>query len=317
MGADDRRRPRGDGGRPSHRRGPGADRAFGECRRRSLGRPLEAQPEPAQRACRARACCATCSRPGASSSLRGTTTAASAPTFTSSTASRAPHPVVVTIHGGSWMTGYGKIVMSGLAGDLARRGYAVWNIEYRRIGRGQGGGWPATFLDVAAAIDHLRTLRAPLDLERVTILGHSAGGQLALWAAGRGRLPDGAPAPAPADRASGRGGDLGRGRQRPRPDLPRGAGRRRRRADGRGTRRSAGALRGRRPARARAAVGTRAPRSRHGRRDWCRCGAAATTPVAARAGSRRPHAELARDPRRGRSAIGSHIDPPTERAGRR
>jgi len=108
-----------------------------------------------------------------------------------------PHPVVVAIHGGSWMAGYGKIVMRGLAGDLVRRGYAVWNIEYRRIGRGQGGGWPHTFLDVAAAVDHLATVAAPLALDRVTVLGHSAGGQLALWAAGRGRLPAGAPGCAP------------------------------------------------------------------------------------------------------------------------
>ena len=53
--------------------------------------------------------------------------------------------------------------MRGLAGDLVRRGWAVWNIEYRRLG--DGGGWPATFEDVAAAIDHLRELDAPLDLE--------------------------------------------------------------------------------------------------------------------------------------------------------
>jgi acetyl esterase/lipase len=104
-----------------------------------------------------------------------------------------PHPVVVTIHGGSWMTRYGKIVMCGVAGDLRRRGFAVWNIEYRRIGRGQGGGWPATFADVGAAIDRLADLNAPLDLAGVTYVGHSAGGQLALWAAGRGRLPAGAP----------------------------------------------------------------------------------------------------------------------------
>ena len=106
---------------------------------------------------------------------------------------RGPHPVVVTIHGGSWAAFYSKIVMRPIAADLARRGWAVWNIEYRRVGRGQGGGWPATFLDVAAAIDHLRELDAPLDLAHVTVLGHSAGGQLALWAAGRGALPDGAP----------------------------------------------------------------------------------------------------------------------------
>ena len=102
-----------------------------------------------------------------------------------------PHPLMVTIHGGSWQARYGKIVMRGLAGDLRRRGWAVWNIEYRRVGN--GGGWPATFEDVAAAIDYLPRLNAPLDLERVSILGHSAGGHLALWAAGRDKLPAGAP----------------------------------------------------------------------------------------------------------------------------
>ncbi|HEX2703027.1 MAG TPA: alpha/beta hydrolase [Solirubrobacteraceae bacterium] len=109
-----------------------------------------------------------------------------------------PYPVVVTIHGGSWTAGYGKVVMRGIAGDLARRGFAVWNIEYRSIGRGQGGGWPATLSDVATAVDHLRVLNAPLDLEHVTLLGHSAGGQLALWAASRAALPEGAPGAHPA-----------------------------------------------------------------------------------------------------------------------
>jgi acetyl esterase/lipase len=110
---------------------------------------------------------------------------------------RGPHPVVVTIHGGSWTVGVSKPVMRGLGGDLLRRGYAVWNIEYRRMGRGQGGGWPATFADVAAAIDHLERVDAPLDLARVTLYGHSAGGHLALWAASRPRLPDGAPGARP------------------------------------------------------------------------------------------------------------------------
>ena len=82
--------------------------------------------------------------------------------------------------------------MRGLAADLVRRGWAVWNIEYRRLG-GDGGGWPATFDDVAAAIDHLRTLDAPLDLDGVSFLGHSAGGHLALWAAARASIPPGAP----------------------------------------------------------------------------------------------------------------------------
>ncbi len=102
---------------------------------------------------------------------------------------------MVVIHGGSWQRRYGKLVMRGLVADLVRRGWAVWNIEYRRLG--DGGGWPATFEDVAAAIDHLRLLDAPLDLEEVSVLGHSAGGHLALWAAGRQRIAPGAPGAEP------------------------------------------------------------------------------------------------------------------------
>ncbi len=100
-------------------------------------------------------------------------------------------PVVVLIHGGSWRARYGRVVMRGLAGDLLRRGWATWNIEYRRLG--DGGGWPETFQDVAAAIDLLAELDLPLDLAHVNFLGHSAGGQLALWAAGRAHLATGAP----------------------------------------------------------------------------------------------------------------------------
>ncbi len=109
-----------------------------------------------------------------------------------------PHPVVVAIHGGSWGTRYGKVVMRGLVGVLVRQGFAVWNVEYRRVGvvrwRGPGGGgWPETFEDVAAAVDHLAAVDAPIDLARVAGLGHSAGGQLILWAAGRYKLAPGAP----------------------------------------------------------------------------------------------------------------------------
>ncbi|MHB8243426.1 MAG: alpha/beta hydrolase family protein [Solirubrobacteraceae bacterium] len=100
-----------------------------------------------------------------------------------------PHPLMVVIHGGSWHRRYGKVVMRGLAGDLVRRGWAVWNIEYRRLG--EGGGWPTTFEDVATAIDHLAEIDAPVDLDSVSVLGHSAGGHLALWAASRERFPDG------------------------------------------------------------------------------------------------------------------------------
>jgi acetyl esterase/lipase len=76
--------------------------------------------------------------------------------------------------------------MKPVCGDLARRGIAAWNVEYRRMGRGQGGGFPATFDDVAAAIDHLaHVAHGRVDLGNVALLGHSAGGQLALWAASR------------------------------------------------------------------------------------------------------------------------------------
>jgi acetyl esterase/lipase len=102
-----------------------------------------------------------------------------------------PHPVIVLIHGGSWRARFGKGVMRSLAADLKRRGWAVWNIEYRRVG--EGGGWPSTFEDVASAIDCLAQLENRLDLTRVFLLGHSAGGQLALWAAGRESLPAGSP----------------------------------------------------------------------------------------------------------------------------
>jgi acetyl esterase/lipase len=103
-----------------------------------------------------------------------------------------PYPVAVTLHGGYWRAKYSKRLMKAVCADLVRRGVAAWNVEFRRIGRGQGGGWPATFDDVAAAIDHLAELGDDrLDLGSVTAVGHSAGGQLALWAATRGdpRVP--------------------------------------------------------------------------------------------------------------------------------
>jgi acetyl esterase/lipase len=108
-----------------------------------------------------------------------------------------PHPVAVVLHGGYWQPPYGRLVMRPLCLDLVRRGWAAWNVEYRRLGR-EGGGWPQTFDDVAGAIDHLAQLADPaLDLACVTLLGHSAGGQLALWAGGRAELPADAPGAAP------------------------------------------------------------------------------------------------------------------------
>jgi acetyl esterase/lipase len=103
-------------------------------------------------------------------------------------------PVAVVIHGGFWMSSYGRELATPLAEDLAKQGIAGYAIEYRRVGN--GGGWPATFEDVAAAIDKLAD-QPRLDLGKVVAVGHSAGGQLAVWAAGRAGLPQGAPGSAP------------------------------------------------------------------------------------------------------------------------
>ena len=113
-----------------------------------------------------------------------------------------PHPVVVALHGGFWRARRSRRYMRPLCALLARHGWAVWNVEYRRVGRGEGGGWPATFADVAAGIDALSGLDAPLDLDRVAAVGHSAGGHLALWAAARPSLPAGAPGAEPVVRLS-------------------------------------------------------------------------------------------------------------------
>ena len=100
---------------------------------------------------------------------------------------RASSPVVVLLHGGCWRAAYDYAHLAPAAAAFADAGYAVWVPEYRRVGDG-GGGWPGTFDDVASAVDYVRTLaeRYPvLDSTRVILVGHSAGGQLALWAASR------------------------------------------------------------------------------------------------------------------------------------
>lgn len=105
-------------------------------------------------------------------------------------------PVVVLIHGGFWRQQFDLELMGGLATSLRGQGYAVWNIEYRRVGG--GGGFPETFDDVAAAVDHVATLDDRVDTERVAFVGHSAGGHLAAWAASRRSLPVDAPWADPA-----------------------------------------------------------------------------------------------------------------------
>ena len=100
-----------------------------------------------------------------------------------------PWPCVVLVHGGFWRSGWDRTLMTPLAHDLARRGIAAWNIEFRRVGQ-EGGGWPGTFEDAAAAIDHLAGVEQ-VDTARIATCGHSAGGHLALWLAARHRLASG------------------------------------------------------------------------------------------------------------------------------
>ncbi len=101
-------------------------------------------------------------------------------------AGEGPHPVAVVIHGGFWKAVYGRKLMHPICGELGRAGWAVWNLEYRRLGLRCDGGWPNTFDDVANGIDFLEQVSdASLDLDRVVTIGHSAGGHLAVWAASR------------------------------------------------------------------------------------------------------------------------------------
>ncbi len=105
-------------------------------------------------------------------------------------AGKGPFPVVLMLHGGCWQTGVAKAdIMHMLAADLVKRGIAVWNVEYRGVDV-PGGGYPGTFQDVAAAADLLgrEGPKLGLDTRRVVAVGHSAGGHLALWLAGRPKI---------------------------------------------------------------------------------------------------------------------------------
>lgn len=98
------------------------------------------------------------------------------------------HPVIVLVHGGCWMPQAARY-LAAMGDELKKDGIASWNIEYRRLGQ-PGGGWPGTYLDVGHAIDYLRTIAARyrLDLSHAAVLGHSAGGHLAMWAGTRHRV---------------------------------------------------------------------------------------------------------------------------------
>jgi len=105
-------------------------------------------------------------------------------------AGQGPHPLVVMVHGGGWQAIYNLTHAGHLCVDLAEHGIATWNIEYRRIGD-PGGGWPGTGEDVLQALEYVTDLAAdyPLDLERVVLMGHSAGGHLAVWSSLNSGLP--------------------------------------------------------------------------------------------------------------------------------
>jgi acetyl esterase/lipase len=98
-------------------------------------------------------------------------------------------PLVCLLHGGFWRMPYGRDQLHPVALDLSQAGLAVWNLEYRRVGPG-GAAWPATLRDVEAALSHLADLQKAypaIDLDRLCLVGHSAGGQLAFWGASRAR----------------------------------------------------------------------------------------------------------------------------------
>ena len=110
-------------------------------------------------------------------------------------AGKGPFPVVVLVHGGCWTVKYGGIVqMRNVAGALAARGIAVWNVEYRRVDE-EGGGYPGTYLDINAALETLAAVapRYQLDTRRIVAMGHSAGGQLVQWIAGRSKIAPSSP----------------------------------------------------------------------------------------------------------------------------
>ena len=104
------------------------------------------------------------------------------------------HPVAVVIHGGCWQAEFDRTHAGPMSVALAKAGFAVWTIEYRKLGE-QGGGWPGTFQDVGDAIDALKSQagKYSLDLSRVVLVGHSAGAQLGLWYAASEKLPASSP----------------------------------------------------------------------------------------------------------------------------
>ena len=101
------------------------------------------------------------------------------------------YPIIVFIHGGAWRSEWSKNHTEAFVEALTGQGFATWDLEFRRLGH-RGGGYPGTFEDIADGTDYLRVVAQsyPLDMDRVIAVGHSSGGHLALWLAGRHHLPD-------------------------------------------------------------------------------------------------------------------------------
>ena len=95
--------------------------------------------------------------------------------------------LVILIHGGCWSNEYGLDHIRALASKLKGSGYAVWSTEYRRVGD-VGGGWPGTFEDIADSLNYTDKL-SNINQHAKFVMGHSAGGHLALWVAAAGHLP--------------------------------------------------------------------------------------------------------------------------------
>lgn len=112
-----------------------------------------------------------------------------------------PFPLVIAVHGGYWRNAYDLVHLGHLCAALTGEGMATFNLEYWRVGD-DGGGWPGTFLDVAAGsrwiVEHAAEFG--LDPEQVVVIGHSAGGHLASWTGSLASVPEGsaiAAAPVP------------------------------------------------------------------------------------------------------------------------
>ena len=106
-----------------------------------------------------------------------------------------PFPFLFVVHGGFWQSAYDLSHIGHLCAAFTREGIVTCNIEYRRLGN-SGGGWPGTFQDISLGTDHILEIFSSdprVDMSRTAVIGHSAGGHLALWLASRQRIPETSP----------------------------------------------------------------------------------------------------------------------------